>query len=548
VRIGERFKNGRYTVLQKLGWGHFSTVWLVLDGESGERAAMKVVKSAPHYTEAARDEVTLLAQIRDSDPAGAAYCVRMLDSFDHAGPHGRHVCMVFEVMGDNLLTLIRMYDHRGIPVPVVRHLASQILVALDHMHTKCRIIHTGDACSTPGRSSAPGCRAGRCLRWPLEEPPTHPTRPLPVLNIQSAFIPLADLKPENVMLKEPVKGRRPAPAGGAAVAPAPAPAPSKLAAAIAAGQVLSKNQKKKLRKKAARKPGADGSRSPSPSGELNGEPSGMASGEPSGMVSGEAASSERTTAGEPAAATNGAAAGQEASSGPAAAEQQQQQPTPGAAEGGEPPREAPAVASPGGKVRRRRSRRRSRREAGTATTCASAAPPCPFNTPITQNPTHPPTRPTARPCPQPDLAALSERLLTMDCKIVDFGNACWTFKHFTDDIQTRQYRSPEVRGAPAGRVYYAPACAAPPPPPPPRVTRQKATWYLGGAKRTSCARTRVLRPRNCGRQRPGRPCDVPWGASPHEHYLFGTDNPSPILLCTFAPERRATPPPLGGPR
>jgi hypothetical protein len=29
-------------------------------------------------------------------------------------------------------------------------------------------------------------------------------------------------------------------------------------------------------------------------------------------------------------------------------------------------------------------------------------------------------------------------------KIVDFGNACWTHKHFTDDIQTRQYRSPEV--------------------------------------------------------------------------------------------------------
>lgn len=30
------------------------------------------------------------------------------------------------------------------------------------------------------------------------------------------------------------------------------------------------------------------------------------------------------------------------------------------------------------------------------------------------------------------------------CKIVDFGNACWTHKHFTDDIQTRQYRSPEI--------------------------------------------------------------------------------------------------------
>jgi len=29
-------------------------------------------------------------------------------------------------------------------------------------------------------------------------------------------------------------------------------------------------------------------------------------------------------------------------------------------------------------------------------------------------------------------------------KIVDLGNACWTYKHFTDDVQTRQYRAPEV--------------------------------------------------------------------------------------------------------
>jgi len=30
------------------------------------------------------------------------------------------------------------------------------------------------------------------------------------------------------------------------------------------------------------------------------------------------------------------------------------------------------------------------------------------------------------------------------CKIVDLGNACWIDKHFTDDVQTRQYRAPEV--------------------------------------------------------------------------------------------------------
>ena len=32
----------------------------------------------------------------------------------------------------------------------------------------------------------------------------------------------------------------------------------------------------------------------------------------------------------------------------------------------------------------------------------------------------------------------------VNLKIVDLGNACYTYKHFTDDIQTRQYRAPEV--------------------------------------------------------------------------------------------------------
>lgn len=31
VRIGDSFKNGAYVVQSKLGWGHFSTVWLAWD-------------------------------------------------------------------------------------------------------------------------------------------------------------------------------------------------------------------------------------------------------------------------------------------------------------------------------------------------------------------------------------------------------------------------------------------------------------------------------------------------------------------------------------
>ncbi|KAF4388075.1 hypothetical protein F8388_014758 [Cannabis sativa] len=31
VRVGDAFKSGRYVVQSKLGWGHFSTVWLAWD-------------------------------------------------------------------------------------------------------------------------------------------------------------------------------------------------------------------------------------------------------------------------------------------------------------------------------------------------------------------------------------------------------------------------------------------------------------------------------------------------------------------------------------
>jgi serine/threonine-protein kinase SRPK3 len=54
VHIGEVLNN-RYVVIQKLGWGHFSTVWLCKDFKYKTYAAVKIQKSSPHYMEAAFD-------------------------------------------------------------------------------------------------------------------------------------------------------------------------------------------------------------------------------------------------------------------------------------------------------------------------------------------------------------------------------------------------------------------------------------------------------------------------------------------------------------
>merc|ERR1711939_922030 len=144
VHVGEQFKDGKYTVVRKLGWGHFSTVWLSRDNVTGKHVALKVVRSAAHYTETAIDEIKLLNKIVAAKPdhPGRKHVVSLLDSFEHKGPNGTHVCMVFEVLGENLLGLIKRWNHRGIPMPLVKQIAKQVLLGLDYLHRECGIIHT----------------------------------------------------------------------------------------------------------------------------------------------------------------------------------------------------------------------------------------------------------------------------------------------------------------------------------------------------------------------------------------------------------------------
>lgn len=143
VKIGDLFLN-RYHVTRKLGWGHFSTVWLCWDLEDKRYVALKIVKSAHHFTETAKDEIKILKAVRDSDPTNPRRnkTVQLLNDFKITGVNGTHVCMVFEVLGHNLLKLILKSNYRGIPLPNVKSIIRQVLEGLDYLHTECQIIHT----------------------------------------------------------------------------------------------------------------------------------------------------------------------------------------------------------------------------------------------------------------------------------------------------------------------------------------------------------------------------------------------------------------------
>lgn len=105
---------------------------------------MKVVKSAKHYTETALDEIKLLERVAEADPTsmGAQYVTAVIDHFMVKGPNGNHVCMTFEVLGENLLSLMKRYKNRGIPMNLVKQISKQMLLGLDYLHRTCGIIHT----------------------------------------------------------------------------------------------------------------------------------------------------------------------------------------------------------------------------------------------------------------------------------------------------------------------------------------------------------------------------------------------------------------------
>ncbi|KAG8226341.1 hypothetical protein J437_LFUL014584 [Ladona fulva] len=143
VKIGDFFQN-RYRVVRKLGWGIFSTVWLCWDLVDKRFVALKVVKSESHYTETAVDEIKLLKRVNNSDVKDPKRhkTVQLLNDFKISGVNGTHVCMVFEVLGENLLKLIIRSNYRGIPIANVKSIIRQVLEGLDYLHAKCRIIHT----------------------------------------------------------------------------------------------------------------------------------------------------------------------------------------------------------------------------------------------------------------------------------------------------------------------------------------------------------------------------------------------------------------------
>lgn len=415
--------------------------------------ALKIQKSASDYSEAAKDEIKLLEAVRRSDSNNAddsgtnnAPLICLIDHFEHFGPNGRHVCLVFDLLGGSLLKLIKRFNYKGTPLALVRRISRNMLEGLHFLHSQVGIIHT-------------------------------------------------DLKPENVLFELPpdimdqieiqatafaqrlIERRRQQALNSSGSNAVNSGDPRSAAARLP--KSYRRNQKKRMRAKAKRlmadRAAAVGSTpgGGNPQGGLPPTPPPLPSQHPGSEANdNESTGTAATTSGSKADSTSWKQGQQTSSTALLSPE---------------------TVAAP---VQEGDSK-------GVATSVSEALQPSTApceNEGSSANPSSvvPPTDPSATPTigastnsgePQPnananvavrapitggssdvggagvglnrsrepsanddmeisfDLSRIVDNVRTFSrgvMKIADLGNACWTHKHFTDDIQTRQYRSPEV--------------------------------------------------------------------------------------------------------
>lgn len=82
-------------------------------------------------------------KITSTNHPGQRHCIPTFERFKISNQWGPHFVFVTYAYGANLSALQRSYSNNCLPLDVTKRIVSQILLALDYMHTDCKLIHTG---------------------------------------------------------------------------------------------------------------------------------------------------------------------------------------------------------------------------------------------------------------------------------------------------------------------------------------------------------------------------------------------------------------------
>ncbi|PYH31868.1 kinase-like protein [Aspergillus neoniger CBS 115656] len=133
VMVGDLLHD-RYRIVDKLGYGGYSTVWLARDTHLKRYVAVKVgiANSLPHETKILR-ALSEPTSVPSSVRAGLDSIPVPLDEFEVTGPNGTHPCYTTTPARRNLreVSFSRLF-----PLDVARALSGGLILAVAYMHSQ----------------------------------------------------------------------------------------------------------------------------------------------------------------------------------------------------------------------------------------------------------------------------------------------------------------------------------------------------------------------------------------------------------------------------
>ncbi|KAL5960509.1 Homeodomain-interacting protein kinase 3 [Taenia solium] len=130
IVVGEvlRSPSESYEVLSFLGRGTFGQVVKCQCRSSNRIVAIKILKNHPSYLRQGNVEVQILQKLSRHDTE-AHNIVRAIEFFQHRS----HICLVFELLEQNLYEFLRSNNFRPLDLREIRPIAQQVLTALSKL-------------------------------------------------------------------------------------------------------------------------------------------------------------------------------------------------------------------------------------------------------------------------------------------------------------------------------------------------------------------------------------------------------------------------------
>lgn len=119
-----------YEVLEFLGRGTFGQVVKCWKRGTGEVVAIKILKNHPSYARQGQIEVGILARL-SGENADQHNLVRAFECFQHRS----HTCLVFEMLEQNLYDFLKQNKFSPLPLKVIRPVLQQVATALRKLKT-----------------------------------------------------------------------------------------------------------------------------------------------------------------------------------------------------------------------------------------------------------------------------------------------------------------------------------------------------------------------------------------------------------------------------